>query len=54
MRNNRNTHSLIMALRNGGTTLERSLADYYKIKQRLTIQPNNNTISYSSKRSGNL
>lgn len=54
MRNNRNTYSLMTGLRNGGANLEGSLADFYKIKQSLSIQPNNNTICYFSKRFENL
>ena len=54
MRSDRNSHLLLVGMKNGTATLENSLAVSYKIKYTHTIQPNNLALRYLLKKSENL
>jgi hypothetical protein len=47
--NNRNSHSLLVGMKNGTATLEDSLAVSYKTKHILTIEPNNHAVWFFPK-----
>ena len=49
MWNNRNSHTLLMGMKNGAVTLEDSLAISYKTKNTLTMQSNNHLPWYLPK-----